>query len=279
MRFTKYHGLGNDYLVIEPNEFGNPPDEEQIRRICDRHYGVGSDGILIGPLPSKKADFSLLIYNPDGSMAEKSGNGLRIFSRYLWDQNLLERWEDVSQPFTIETQGGLVRSQVLENGHMVRVEMGQASFDSQKIPVNGPRRQVVDECMMLDGEQYHYCAVSMGNPHCVVLRDGVNKTLALRLGPLVEHEPRFPRRTNVQFLSVLNRSTIQIEIWERGAGYTLASGSSSCAAAAAAYQLGLVDDKVKVHMPGGELLIEIFPGLWMTMIGPVEKVFEGWIDE
>ena len=275
MHFIKYHGLGNDYLVIEPGDFSNPPDPAQIRRVCDRHYGAGSDGILLGPLPSEKADFGLRIYNPDGSMAEKSGNGLRIFSRYLWDRGLLKRQGEESQPFTVETLGGLVRSQVLENGRLVRVEMGQASFDSQVIPVTGPRREVVDERISLEGTIYHYCAVSMGNPHCVLLCNEVSQALTLRLGLMLENEPRFPNRTNVQFLKILDRENIQIEIWERGAGYTLASGSSSCAATAAAYRLGLVGERVTVHMPGGELRIEIATGLWMTMTGPVEKVFEG----
>jgi diaminopimelate epimerase len=244
MHFTKYHGLGNDYLVIEPGEFSNPPDPEQIRLVCDRHYGVGSDGILLGPLTSENAEFGLRIYNPDGSSAEKSGNGLRIFSRYLWDCGLLERQGGCSQSFTIETPGGIVRAQVLENGQMVRVEMGQASFDSQTIPVSGPRREVVDERMIVDGEELRTCAVSMGNPHCVVLCTEVNQALALRLGPKLENEPRFPRRTNVQFLKVLDRENIQIEIWERGAGYTLASGSSACGATAAAYRMGWVDEQV-----------------------------------
>ena len=278
MHFTKYHGLGNDYLVIEPGDFSNPPDPAQIRKVCDRHYGAGSDGILLGPQPSEKADFGLRIYNPDGSMAEKSGNGLRIFSRYLWDQGLLKRQGESSQPFTVETPGGVVRSQVFDNGRMVRIEMGQASFDSQIIPVSGPRREVVDELISLEGTIYHYCAVSMGNPHCVLLCSEVSPAMATRLGPLVENEPRFPRRTNVQFLKVLDRENIEIEIWERGAGYTLASGSSSRAATAAAYRLGLVGERVTVHMPGGELSIEIAPELWITMTGPVEKVFEGQME-
>jgi diaminopimelate epimerase len=289
MKFVKYHGLGNDYLVIEPEQFSNPPDPAQIRQVCDRHYGPGSDGILLGPLPTTLADFGLRIYNPDGSLAEKSGNGLRIFSRYLWDCQRLHRQGDHSLPFTVHTPGGVVRSQVFENGRVVHVEMGQASFDSQRVPVSGPAREVINESMLLEGREYGYCAVSMGNPHCVILYDlalqqdphiePLSEGLARRLGPLIENEPRFPQRTNVQFLQVIDRGNLRIEIWERGAGYTLASGSSSCAATAAAYRMGWCDSQITMHMPGGCLQISISPYLDLTMRGPVEKVFEGWIDE
>lgn len=280
MKIVKYHGLGNDYLVINPADLSEPLTSAQIRRICDRHYGLGSDGILLGPLPTDQADFALRIYNPDGSEAEKSGNGLRIFSRYLWDQGLLRQDPaappgDPSQPFTILTPGGRVRSQILQGGRLVRVEMGQASFDSHRIPVAGPPRQVLDETMQVGGETLRYCAVTMGNPHCVVLCQEVSEDLARRLGPLVETEPRFPNRTNVQFMRVLDRGSIQIHIWERGAGYTLASGSSSCAAAAAAHRLGMVDARVAVQNPGGLIQVEIAPDYSITMTGPVEKVYAG----
>lgn len=280
MKFVKYHGLGNDYLVINPADLSEPLTIAQIQRICDRHYGAGSDGILLGPLPSDQADFALRIYNPDGSEAEKSGNGLRIFSRYLWDQGLLKADPAASPgerslPFSVLTPGGLVRSQVLEGGRLVRVEMGQASFDSQRIPVAGARREVLDETMQVGGETLRYCAVTLGNPHCVVLCDSVSEELARRLGPLIEVEPRFPNRTNVQFMQVLSRDAIRIHIWERGAGYTLASGSSSCAAAAAAYRLGLVDAQVAVHNPGGLIHVTLAPDYSITMSGPVQKVYRG----
>ncbi len=280
MKFVKYHGLGNDYLVVNPADLAAPLTVEHIRLVCDRHYGAGSDGILLGPLPTAQADFALRIYNPDGSEAEKSGNGLRIFSRYLWDQGLLQLAQGegetpASQPFTVHTAGGIVRSQVLDGGRKVTVAMGQASFDSQRIPVLGPRREVVDETMTLGGETLRYCAVSMGNPHCVVLYEALSEEVARRLGPLVENEPRFPYRTNVQFMRPLSRDAIQIFIWERGAGYTLASGSSSCAAAAAAHRLGWVDRQVTVHNPGGQIQVSIASDFSITMTGPVEKVYEG----
>ena len=280
MKFVKYHGLGNDYLVIEPTELNVPPAPEKIRWICDRHYGIGSDGILLGPLPTTEADFSLLIYNPDGSPAEKSGNGLRIFTRYLWDRGLIERDQGTSEganskPFTIYTLGGIVQAQVLSGGNRVTVAMGQASFDSQRIPVLGLPREVLDETMQIANDTLRYCAVTLGNPHCVILCKEVTPKVAHRLGPIIENEPRFPNRTNVQFMKILDRENIQIEIWERGAGYTLASGSSSCAAAAAAHRLGLCDSRVTVHMPGGQLHISIAGDWSITLTGPVAKVFEG----
>lgn len=281
--FVKYHALGNDYLVIDPGQAvgatlrGRPSDAltaAQIRLICDRHYGVGADGILLGPLDDPDCDFALRLFNPDGSEFEKSGNGLRIFSRYLWDRGLVR-----AEPFAIGTPGGPVVARVHEGGGCVTVEMGRVSFDSRRIPVQGPRREVLSETMVVGGEELVYCAATIGNPHCVVLRDQVNPEEARHLGPLVEHEPRFPNRTNVQFMRVMDRARIQIEIWERGAGYTLASGSSSCAAAAVAHRLGLCDARVAVQMPGGVIDIAIAPDWSVTMTGAVTRICEGRILE
>jgi diaminopimelate epimerase len=270
MRFYKYHALGNDYLVLNPSELVGELDAFRIQRICHRNFGVGSDGILLGPLESKEGDFGLRIFNPDGSEAEKSGNGLRIFSRYLWDQGLVKE-----KPFTVMTPGGKVESTVKEEGRSVTVQMGQVSFDSTRIPVKGAAREVLNETLELEGEKLIYCAATVGNPHCVVLREEVSEELARRFGPLIEKDPRFPNRTNVQFMKVLDRSHIQIEIWERGAGYTLASGSSSSAAAAVAYRLGLCEPQITVRMPGGELDIRVSEDFSIQMTGPVTKIAEG----
>src|SRR5437660_1165462 len=236
MKFFKYHALGNDYLVMNPADFPTALTAAQIKRICHRNFGVGSDGILWGPLPSKKAAFGLRIFNPDGSEAEKSGNGLRIFSRFLWDQQLVR-----TEPFSIETLGGVVKSEVLDAGITVRVEMGRVSFWSDEIPVLGKRREVLSELIQAGGKTFSFCAATIGNPHCVVPLPAVNAALANEFGPLLEVHPSFPKRTNVQFMKVLDRNNIQIEIWERGAGYTLASGSSSSAAAAVAHRLGMCE--------------------------------------
>ena len=265
--FTKYHALGNDYLVLDIADAPEIYSEEQIERICHRNFGLGSDGILYGPLSTEEADFGLRIYNPDGSEAEKSGNGLRIFCRYLFDKGLV-----TDAPFTIWTLGGVVTCQVLEQGQSIDVEMGAVSFDSSVIPVVGHRREVINEPIELNGETYTYCAATIGNPHAVFPMDDISKELADRLGPLVEVHPNFPNRTNVQFLKVLDRHNIQIEIWERGAGYTLASGSSSSAAACVARKLGLVDGELTVHMPGGRLKIEIGDDFSVRMTGPTTRV-------
>lgn len=280
MHFVKYHGLGNDYLVVEPQVLGAPLSAQQAIHLCDRHYGVGADGILVGPLPASQAAFGLRIFNPDGSEAEKSGNGLRIFARYLWDTGRLEKQpvrgaHSSSKLFSIQTASGLVQAQVLENGGLVQVEMGQALFDSERIPMTGPARQVVDETLEVGGEFLHFCALSLGNPHCVVLYPGAVAADAHRLGPLIENHACFPRRTNVQFLEALDRQNLRLQIWERGAGYTLASGSSSCAATAAAYRLGLCDARLTVHNPGGQLSVSISPDYYLTLTGPVSRVFSG----
>ena len=274
MKFFKYHALGNDYLVIDPNDVRAPLTESQIRMICHRNFGVGSDGVLVGPSPSTRAKFALRIFNPDGSEAEKSGNGLRIFSRYLWDRQLVN-----DDAFAIETLGGLVTARVLEGGKTVRVEMGQVSFESARIPVTGPPREVINEKITAGDRTFTYCAATIGNPHCVVPLPEISAELAKHYGPSLETHSHFPKRTNVQFLKVLDRKNIQIEIWERGAGYTLASGSSSSAAAAVARKLGLCEPAITVRMPGGKIFIEIGDDFSILMTGSVTKVSEGTISE
>ncbi len=276
MKFHKYHGLGNDYIVIDPTEMKTEalPTPKQVRRICDRHYGVGSDGILLGPLPGGKSGFTLRIFNPDGSEAEKSGNGLRIFSRYLWDKRQVG-----TDRFTIHTPGGAVLSQVHDNGRMITVEMGKVSFYSPEIPVTGPAREVLNETLVVKGEMLTFCAATIGNPHCVILREKALPAEAKKWGPAIETDPLFPNKTNVQFLEILDRANIRIEIWERGAGYTMASGSSSSAAGAVARRLGLCDDKITVHMPGGAIHLVIADDYAVTMSGPAIKICEGTVSE
>ncbi|HZL64193.1 MAG TPA: diaminopimelate epimerase [Thermoleophilia bacterium] len=272
--FAKYHALGNDYLVVDPRDLPAPLTAAQVRRICDRHYGVGSDGILLGPLPAEQARFALRIFNPDGSEAEKSGNGLRIFARHLWERGLV-----AAEEFALETLGGLVRATVADAGRAVSAEMGRVSFWSDEIPVAGPRREVINEQLVAGDRTFAVCAATIGNPHCVVPLPEIGAELARRYGPLLETHARFPNRANVQFLKALPGGDLRIEIWERGAGYTLASGSSSCAAAAVAFRLGLCERSVGVHMPGGVLAIEVGDGYSMRMTGPVAKVAEGVLSE
>lgn len=269
--FSKYHALGNDYIIINPEDIsGNGIDIEKVKRICHRNFGVGSDGILFGPLDSSEGDFGLRIYNPDGSEAEKSGNGLRIFSRYLWDKGLVQE-----KPFTILTDGGLVKSQIFGNGRSVRVDMGKVSFISDRIPVWGPQREVINEKITINNEDLIFNAATIGNPHCVVVCDKLAPERVKKLGPVIENHEIFPNRTNVQFMRIVDRQNIQIEIWERGAGYTLASGSSSSASAAVAKRLGHCDSDINVHMPGGVINISISDDFSITMTGPVTKVSVG----
>ncbi len=272
--FAKGHGLGNDYIVMSRADLPFDLSEASIVRICDRNWGIGSDGILM-LVPSAKADFGLRIFNPDGSEAEKSGNGLRIFSKWLRDHGLAKR-----DAFTIETPGGVVECLChVRDGRVrfVTVEMGRATFRAPEIPMNGPDRDVVAVPLQLsDGTALAVTAVSVGNPHCITFVDRLDTEACKRLGPLIERHAAFPQRTNVQFARVADRHTLDILIWERGAGYTLASGSSSCGAASAAVRNGLCDHgKVTVRMPGGDLVIEVRPDWSLRLEGPVEEVYTG----
>ncbi|MBW4576899.1 MAG: diaminopimelate epimerase [Aphanothece sp. CMT-3BRIN-NPC111] len=274
MKFYKYHALGNDYLVVNPKDLPFPLTPERVKAICDRHFGIGSDGILLGSLPSQTAEFSLRIFNPDGSEAEKSGNGLRIFSRYLWDEKFVG-----AEPFSIQTLGGVVQAVVQDAGKTVQVEMGKVNFWSDEIPVTGDRREVINELIQVGNETFSFCAATVGNPHCVIPLPEVTPEIAKQYGSLLEVHSFFPNRTNVQFMKVVNRNTIQIEIWERGAGYTLASGSSSSAAAAVARKLGLCDSSIAVQMPGGTIQIQVSDDFMILMTGSVIKVAEGELSE
>ncbi|SMC89840.1 diaminopimelate epimerase [Sporomusa malonica] len=272
--FYKYHALGNDYIVIDPNKAGVDLSEENIRLICHRNFGIGSDGILVGPLFQGKS-ISLRILNPDGSEAEKSGNGVRIFSRYLVDEGYV-----TTKEFSLGTVGGEVYVELLDDkGSQIRIDMGTVTFQSTNIPVTGPEREVLNEELVVHGQRLVTTCVSIGNPHCIVLYDKPSRETALDLGPTIENHSRFPNRINVQFLKVLDRNNIQIEIWERGAGYTLASGSSSCAAASAAYRLGMVDNEINVHMPGGLIKVDIQNGGHVFMTGSVTQVGKGFFSE
>lgn len=263
----KYHGLGNDYLVLDPNLNSIELTEEKIKKICNRNFGVGSDGILYGPI-LKDNKIKVRIFNPDGSEAEKSGNGVRIFSKYLLDKGYI-----TEKTFILSTLGGDVKVEYLDKvGEKIKVAMGKVTFESEEIPVSGEKRKVINETFNFKGKEYKGTCVSIGNPHCVIPMKNISKNLAESLGPYVENYKEFPNKINMQLLEVIDRNNIKIEIYERGAGYTLASGSSSCAAASAAYELGLINNKVKVHMPGGVLDIEILKDKMVYMTGPVEYI-------
>lgn len=268
--YFKYHGLGNDYIVIDPQKSNISLCEESIKYICHRNFGIGSDGILYGPIMDG-GNIKLRIFNPDGSEAEKSGNGIRIFSKYLFDSGYLK-----SNQFHLETKGGNVYVELLdEKAKQIRVDMGKVTFFSQNIPVSGASREVVKEELRIKDNLYSINCLSIGNPHCVIILDDISKKLAEEIGPIIENHEIFPHRINVQLLKVIDRNNIQIEIWERGAGYTLASGSSSCAAASAAYKLGVVNNDINVHMPGGIIKIKINEDNRVFMTGTVSGVSKG----
>jgi diaminopimelate epimerase len=269
MQFFKYHALGNDYLVLDPGEAPSLPATDDTIRICHRNFGLGSDGILYGPFPTERADFGLRIINPDGSEAEKSGNGLRIFARYLFDTGRV-----TTQPFTVDTLGGIVTCEISEAAESITVDMGRVSFgrDTKNNPSDS------GETLQINGADYQVHIANIGNPHCVVPMDIISEQLACEVGAAMETHPSFPNRTNVQFLKALDRQNIQIEIWERGAGYTLASGSSSSAAAAVAHRLGLCDADLTVHMPGGTIGIQIGEDYSIRMTGPATRVAEMQFD-
>jgi len=274
--FVKSHGLGNDYIVLDQAQLSRPLTPEAVRTICDYHFGVGSDGILL-VVPGTEADFGVRIFNPDGSEAEKSGNGIRILAKFLYDHGYAPRPE-----LTISTLGGHVRARLDLDGDRVRMitaEMGRATFVSTEIPVAGPRREVVRETLAVDDRRLTVTCVSVGNPHCVIFTDTLDVDEVKRLGPKIERHPSFPNRINVQFAKLLGRDRVSILIWERGAGYTLASGTSSCAVAAACVKNGLTDRTVTIESPGGALAVSIADSWGLTLTGPVSEICRGRLSE
>jgi len=274
--FFRGHGLGNDYIVMNPQELTFKLTPKNIKAVCDRNWGLGSDGIL-ALVPSRKADFGLRIYNPDGSEAEKSGNGLRIFARYLHATGKTKK-----KHFTVETKGGLVTIDLHVDRHgdasAATVEMGQATFKPAALPCTLAVNELLQQPIEAAGQSLFFTGVSVGNPHCVVFKqagESWSREDLLALGPVLENHALFPKRTNVQLAIPTGPKEIFILIWERGAGETQASGSSSCAAASAAVRLGLVKSPVTVKMPGGTLNIEVAQDFSLTMKGPVAEVARG----
>ncbi len=271
--FVKSHGLGNDYIVMSQYEISFELTKEAIQKICDVHYGIGSDGILL-KVPSYKANFGLRILNPDGSEAEKSGNGLRIFAKYLYDSKFSKE-----KIFTIETPGGVVRAEITEvvnkKAKTVKMDMGKANFLSAEIPVNCANEECIDEVLNLEYKDYLINCVSVGNPHCVILKDELDEKEIMQFGTYIENHKMFPNRINVQFAKVISRTEVEIIIWERGAGWTLASGSSSCAVASILVKKGLTEPNVTVKMPGGNLQIEIDEAWNIKMTGEVREIASG----
>lgn len=260
----KYHGLGNDYLVYDPNKNEMELNPSNVALLCNRNFGIGADGVLEGPI-RKDGSLSMVVWNPDGSKAEQSGNGVRIFAKYLKDAGYVQKKE-----FFIGSGEDAVEIHYLnEEGTRLKAGMGKVSFWSDEVPVTGPRREIINETMVFGRIPYPVTCLSVGNPHCVILMDEISKNLVCRIGGYAESAKQFPEKINTQIMKVIDRTHIQTEVYERGAGYTLASGSGCCAAAAAAYRLGLTDPKMIVTMPGGTLEVEIREDGTVLMTGDV----------
>jgi diaminopimelate epimerase len=268
--FHKYTAMGNDMLIIDPHDVAFQLTEDTIRKICDRNFGIGSDGICYGPLTDVQP-YAMRFYNPDGSEAEKSGNGLRIFARYLCDAGYVE-----DTTFSIEIMGQVSQVSVLdEQKASFKIEMGQATFASDQIPMVGDVRVVVAEPLTVNGDTVHVTCVNVGNPHCVIFTDALSVTDVKRLGAQLERHAAFPERTNVQWVQVIDKHTICIEIWERGAGYTLASGTSSCATACASIINGYCESPITVQMAGGQAVVDVQDDWQIELTGTVQSVASG----
>lgn len=263
----KYHGLGNDYLVLDPSKNTLALQSRNIEMLCRRNFGVGADGLLYGPIWENEK-IKVRIFNSDGSEAEQSGNGVRIFAKYLLDEGYIRE-----KKFTLDMQAGRVEVEFLqEDGSIMRVNMGRPVYAGPQMQFHGLDGEIVNAHLRFWDNDYNTTCLSIGNPNCVIMMEEITPQKAKSLGPYVEHSPYFPNRMNMQLCKVIDRKNIAIEIYERGAGYTLASGTGACAAAAAAKRMGLIDEKVTVHMQGGDLNVEIDGTDTIYMTGSVKQV-------
>ena len=276
MKFTKMHGLGNDYVYVNcfEEKIDNPP--AVARFVSDRHYGIGSDGLIMIN-PSKTADFEMEMYNADGSRGEMCGNGIRCVAKYVYDYGLTDKTQ-----ISVETLGGIKYLDLtVEDGKvsLVKVDMGKPELEADLIPIISEREQVIDEPIEVDGKEYHMTGVSMGNPHAVIYVDDVKGLDLEKIGPKFENHERFPKRINTEFVHCIDRQTVEMRVWERGSGETLACGTGACAVAVSSILNNLTNTQVTVKLLGGDLQIE-----WdrekdrVFMTGPATVVFDGVID-
>jgi diaminopimelate epimerase len=279
--FTKMHGLGNDFILIDCRVQACPSGTKNLRDIsrqfCDRRFGIGADQILLLD-NSSKADFQMRILNADGSEVEMCGNGIRCLAQYIWDRRLSEK--DVLE---IETLAGIMKPE--RSGDLVKVDMGEPIFEPEKIPVNlisNLKSQIsnliVDYPLQIADREFNITCISMGNPHAVIVVDDVSGFPVTYYGPMIETHAIFPRKTNVEFIQVMNRAEIKMRVWERGSGETMACGTGAAAAAVASALKGLTEKTVTVHLLGGDLLIEQAVNKHIYMTGPAVEVFEGSVD-
>lgn len=275
LRFTKMHGCGNDFIVVDDvaNEWDF--DEEAVQLLCDRHFGIGADGlILVRNASDPEGDFFMLYMNADGSLAEMCGNGVRVFAKYLDDAGRVN-----GDTIAVQTLGGIKRIDILrdEKGafSLARVDMGTPVLDAADIPTTLPCDPVVDALVTTDAGDVRVTCVSMGNPHAIVWVDDVDSAPVTTTGPLVEAAPVFPRKTNVEFAQVVDSGRIRLRVWERGVGETLACGTGACATLVAAALTGRTGRSATIELPGGDLEIEWDEDGRVRMTGPAETVFTG----
>jgi diaminopimelate epimerase len=271
MLFWKMQGLGNDYIVVDSKK--QRISEQQIpklaKKLCQRRFSIGADGLLI-VCPSNVADVKMRIFNADGSEAEMCGNGIRCFSKYCYEKGIV-----LKNAFNVETLSGIKQIWLTIKGsevYSVKVDMGAPNWERSALSIQG-QGTFINETLEIDNKPYTITCLSMGNPHCIIFVEKVEEFPVNIIGPIVENYKAFPYRTNVAFVQILNRNELKVRVWERGCGETLACGTGTCAAVAAANRLGRVDNNVTVHLLGGDLKVEV--GKTLLLIGAAEKVFEG----
>ncbi|HXX56493.1 MAG TPA: diaminopimelate epimerase [Thermodesulfovibrionales bacterium] len=275
LSFTKMHGLGNDFILIDCREF-NPPDVTGLAtRLCHRRLGVGADQLLL-LYPSRTADFKMRIINADGSEVEMCGNGIRCFAKFIWDRGLSRK-----KTISIETLAGIIRPERRDS--LIRVNMGEPILEPRRVPValspnetgHEHEKGIIDYPLVIDDSRFSITCVSMGNPHAVIVIDNVSTFPVAYFGPMIENHHIFPNRTNVEFIEIINPSEIKMRVWERGAGETMACGTGASAAAVASHLKGLTGKDVTIHLIGGDLLVEWFSDNHVYMTGPAVEVFSG----
>lgn len=278
MKFTKMHGIGNDYIYFNclEKEIENP--EELSIKLSDRHFGVGGDGIVL-ILPSDKADFRMRMFNADGSEGKMCGNATRCIGKYVYDKGITDKKE-----ITLETLSGIktLKLSVNEKNKVesVEVNMGEAILKASEIPVKSDKEKVINERIKIVDSEYNITCVSMGNPHCVVYMDEIDNLDLEKLGPKFENDSIFPERVNTEFIKVIDENTLKMRVWERGSGETWACGTGACAAVVSSVLNGYCkyDTPIKIKLLGGELTIKFMKNGLVYMSGPAEFVFEGSIE-
>lgn len=275
IEFTKYHGLGNDFILIDNRHSASPSvTPEQAIKLCDRNFGVGGDGVIFALPGQDGTDYTMRIYNSDGSEPEMCGNGIRCLAAFIADLEGINRQSDT---YRIHTLAGVITPQLMFDGQ-VKVDMGQPRLLASEIPTTlaAASEKAVQQSLEVDGKSWEVTCVSMGNPHCITFVDDVEAIPLAEIGPKFEHHPVFPQRTNTEFIQIVSRDYMKMRVWERGAGATLACGTGACASLVAGVLTGKSDRTSTVELPGGNLLIE-----WseadqrVYMTGPAERVFTG----